>query len=40
MCRGVSAITAKTSRTNSTGTFAWNRSDIEFTNTTRGLRHR
>ena len=40
MCCGVAAITANTRATNSAGTRAWNRSDIELTNTTRGSRHR
>jgi len=40
VCCGVAAITANTRATNSAGTRAWNRSDIELTNTTRGSRHR
>lgn len=34
----VAAMTAKTSRMNDSGTRAWNRSLIEFTNATRGER--
>jgi len=37
---GVSAITANTSRTYASGTFAWNRSDIELTKIIRGAAHR
>jgi hypothetical protein len=40
VCRGLSAITANTLAMNSSVTPLWNRSDIEFTNTSRGLRHR
>jgi hypothetical protein len=39
VCCGVAAITANTRARKSRGTRAWNRSDMELTNTVRGLRH-
>jgi hypothetical protein len=38
--RGVESMTLNARPMNSAGTSLWNRSLIEFTNTTRGLRHR
>lgn len=38
VCCGHAAITSKTWRMKASGTSAWKRSDIEFTNTTRGRR--
>ncbi len=40
VCCGAAIITASTRATNSTGTWSWNRSDMELTNTRRGRRHR
>ena len=40
MCCGVSTITSNTRWMNSVGTCACHRSDMLFTNTVRGVRHR
>lgn len=37
MCRGASAITAKTWSMKASGTASWNRSDMELTNTLDGV---
>ena len=39
MCQSARTIVSKTRRMNSSGTSAWNRSDIELTKIRRGFRH-